>query len=353
MYKAHHIIGGLAFVMVLHHPLFLAVGALPNANLATSYVFFSRNLSYNLGVFSVYSFLLLLLLTFLIQLPYSLWKKTHNLMGIPLVFACLHIVTITSDVSRYFPLRVWMLFMIFFAILTAFYKILLYEKLGPRCEYEITKIEKSENVYIFSLLERGGKMSYKPGQFVFLKINCLGNEYHPYSIVSAPNELYLKVAIKVLGDYTLRLDRVCEKEGCVIQGPYGNFYKPMESDSDIVMIAGGIGITPFIGMIKESLSQNKSRKIDLFYAVRNKEDAVFLVEIEKMCSEDKSFAWNLIISSEGNRISAQLIKDNLTDSPKKKFLLCGPSSMMYEIADDLQKMGVKNADIIYEDFSFK
>jgi len=354
MYKAHHIIGGLAFVMVLHHPLFLAIDALPNSKLAANYLFFSNNLSYNLGVIAIYILLLLLMLTMLIDLPYSLWKKTHNFMGLPLVFACLHIITVTSDVSRYLPLRFWVILMIFAALLVAFYKRFLYEYFGPRYDYEIMDIKKQGYVYLFSLLEKGAKMEFKPGQFVFLKINCLGNEFHPFSIVSSTREKYLRIAIKVLGDYTLKLDKACEVKGdCVVLGPYGNFYKPMVTNLDIVMIAGGIGITPFVGMIREDLSTDKARNIDLFYAVRDKQEVAFEEEIKDLHAANKNFSWSLFVSSEGNRINAKTIKEDLKDLGGKKFLLCGPTSMMNQIADGLQKLGVKRADIIYEDFSFK
>lgn len=354
MYKSHHIIGGLAFVMVLHHPLFLAIDALPNSKLSANYLFFSDTLAYNLGVISLYAFLLLLALTFLIDLPYSMWKKTHNLMGIPMIFACLHIITITSDVSRYLPLRFWIILLIFAALFVSFYKRFLYEKFGPRYDYLITDIKKNGNIYIFSLQEKNEKMEFRPGQFVFLKINCLGNEFHPFSIVSSSGEKHLRVAIKVLGDYTLGIERACEVKGdCVILGPYGSFHKPMKTHSDIVMIAGGIGITPFVGMIKEDLELDSKRKIDLFYAVRNRDEIVFGDEIEEMHKSNKNLSWNVFVSSEGHRLSAEMINEKIKLINNKKFLLCGPTSMMYQIAEGLRKSGVKNRDIIYEDFSFK
>lgn len=353
MYRAHHIIGGLAFAMVLHHPIFLAIEALPNAIVARNYLFFSRSLPFNLGVMSIYLFLLLLILTLLVKLPYSMWKTTHNFMGIPLLFAGAHILTITSDVSNSIVLRFWIVFWLLVGITSAIYKRFFYEKWGPRFEYKIAKIERVANVYVLSLEEISSKMEYQPGQFVFLKIDRLGGEYHPYSIVSYNKDRYLKLAIKILGDYTVGMERVTEGDFCTIQGPYGDFFRPMKSDSNIVMVAGGIGITPFIGMIKNDLQKDSERKIELFYTVRSKEDALFLEDLRSLREENGRFNWKLIVSGGGQRLDCNLIRESVGSFANKKFLLCGPQSMMICLAEDLKKYGVKNQDIIYEDFSFK
>ncbi|MBI2465183.1 ferric reductase-like transmembrane domain-containing protein [Candidatus Shapirobacteria bacterium] len=106
--KVHHIVGGISFLLIINHPLFLAIDAIPNFQIATRYFWLSTNLSYSLGVGALYTLVITLLLTLVIKLPYDLWLKTHDFMGLALLLGSLHVYTISSDVSRYAPLRIWM-----------------------------------------------------------------------------------------------------------------------------------------------------------------------------------------------------------------------------------------------------
>src|SRR3989339_392338 len=95
--RVHHLLGTLSFLALVNHPLLLG----------PSYLLPSSIASYNYGLIAFYVMVLVLIFTFLIRLPYQLWLKTHDFMGLSLVFAGLHLLNIGSDISRFPPLRFW------------------------------------------------------------------------------------------------------------------------------------------------------------------------------------------------------------------------------------------------------
>lgn len=352
VYRIHHTTGGLAFVMLLHHPLFLIVNALPNTELTSKYFWFSDILAYNFGVMALYLMILLLLLTLVINLPYHIWLKTHEYMGLVLLLASAHILTITSDVSRFAPLKLWLVTLLILGVFSAAYKKFFYKYFGPKFTYEVDDISIISDTYTIYLKPSSVAMSYYPGQYVFASFEKLGPESHPYSIASTGADGKLRLSIKVLGDYTLNLKKLAVGDKAVLFGPYGSFYESLLGSRDLVFVAGGIGITPFLGMLEMANNTNK-QKIDLIYCTKNESEMIFSHEIEKIVNISKKITLHKFCSDDKGRISPKEILRLIGGGDKKKFLLCGPQQMMENIAIGLASLGVKKRNVIFEDFSFK
>ena len=353
--KVHHIVGGISFLLIINHPLFLAIDAIPNFQIATRYFWLSTNLSYSLGVGALYTLIITLLLTLVIKLPYDLWLKTHDFMGIALLLGSLHVYTISSDVSRYAPLRIWMFGLLGVGFFSFIYKVFLYSSFGPKYKYLVSSIRRLKDVYEITLLPIDDKVSFLPGQFVFINFEALGlEEKHPFTISSAPTFKGLRISVKALGDYTVKLNQL--KDGMIanVWGPYGRFYKGMSDETkDVVMIAGGIGITPFLSMLNNELTKNLKRKIWLYYGASSTEDAVYDSEISAI--EEKLTNLNYFRHFGGikPRVSVNVLKEKLGELSNKLFYICGPTIMMENLSEQLIKNGVKRKNIIMEDFAFK
>lgn len=353
VYKVHHIVGGIAFVFLLHHPLFLVVNALPNINLSYQYVWFSKNLTYNYGLISLYFMLLMLIFTLLINLPYSIWKKTHELMGLGLLFASLHILTISSDVSRYLPLRYWIIFLLVTATWSVIYKRFLYGLIGPKYKYVVEKVKRTEDVIEVFVKPMTKQMKYRAGQFAFVTFDKLSNESHPFSISSGSNQDTIRFGMKILGDYTIKLKELVQGDKLTLFGPYGKFFQGIYTNKDLVWIAGGIGITPFMGLIDGELLSNQNRTVDLFYCVKTEDEGVFDNEIKEKVAGNNFIKYRQFCSIDNGRLSANKLLEMLGTFSNKRFMLCGPVPMMESLSKQLKLMGVRNSDILFEDFNFK
>ncbi len=184
VYHAHRLIGGGGFALIIYHPLFLIVNALPNIRAVMNLILPSSILSYDYGLLAFYTMFVLIFLTFYVKLPYHIWKISHIFMGVPLVFMMLHMLFISSDISNYLPLRYWILGISFLSLAAYVYKRFLYTRFGPRHEYVIEEVRIVESVTEIKLKPVGTKMEYHAGQFAFISFEnkWLSREKHPFTI---------------------------------------------------------------------------------------------------------------------------------------------------------------------------
>lgn len=121
VYKIHHIAGSAAFIFLLNHPLFLATQVLPQTKIAALYLFPSSNTAYNFGIAGLYLMILAFICMVFMKLSYKAWKSTHKLLGPAFILASVHVLLAKSDVSYFFPLRIWIGFFILLGIVSAIY----------------------------------------------------------------------------------------------------------------------------------------------------------------------------------------------------------------------------------------
>jgi len=168
VYKIHHILGGLALILLINHVLLLIVDSMP-ANTLSLYLLPGSNLSYLYGMISLYSMLFLVILTLYIKLPYRFWKWSHEWMGIVIIFGGLHSMFVSSDTTSYRPLQYWILFWTIVATVSFLYKRFLYYFVGKRI-YTIARIGREKELLVISL-ESENPIAFEPGQYGFL--HCL------------------------------------------------------------------------------------------------------------------------------------------------------------------------------------
>jgi predicted ferric reductase len=343
VYKTHHILGTFSFLMLLFHPIFLAVKyAALSPNSAIAFLLPGSNFAVNFGIFALVSMILFLLFTFLISLKYDKWKLTHKFLGLSLLLATIHILFITSDISRNFALKIYLAAFITLGLLSFLYLTLIFGWLVKKYKYEIKKIRNLGNVIEITLEANRGVL-HSPGQFVFVRFPSISKEFHPFSIASAPDEKGITIAVKSLGDYTSSIHKLKPGELAIVEGPYGRFGS---NSKEQVWIAGGIGITPFLGMAK-SLGDKKA---DIYYSVKNKDEAVFLDELENIAKKNKNLKVIPVFTSEQGFITAEIINTKTKNLLEKEILICGPPSMMQSLRKQLKEKGVKNNKIHNEEF---
>jgi predicted ferric reductase len=127
----------------------------------------------------------------------------------------------------------------------------------------------------------GQPMSFRPGQFAFIEFHSPDlSETHPFSIASSPSSPELRFAVRTAGDWTRRVSTgtgIEEGLAVTVRGPYGRF-TPGSGSAEQVWIAGGIGVTPFLSVLRGA--PGDLPRATLLYAVRSGKEALFLDEIE-------------------------------------------------------------------------
>lgn len=352
--KVHQMVGKMALIALVGHPLLLALNALPNWGVASMYFFWSDFFEYNLGVIALYLLTLLVFLTIAIKLPYHWWLKTHDLMGLPLLLGAGHIYLIGSDVSRFLPLRVLVLGMLGIGVCFYIYKVWLYRWLGPKCRYRVKSIKKNGEVLEIWLSPVKDRLPFLPGQFGYVSFDQNGLKgSHPFTFASTPTSEDIRFAVKIMGDYTLGLKDLKIGTAATLWGPHGRSYQKFFEKKDVVAVAGGIGITPFLSLIEAEEHRLADRSLDLFYAVGNRKEAVFDGELLRRKKANKNLNYFLYLSETSGHLSADVIEKKIGDLRDKIFFLCGPVAMMDSLTTQLRRKGVRAENIVFESFNFK
>jgi ferredoxin-NADP reductase len=216
-----------------------------------------------------------------------------------------------------------------------------------------------------------------PGQHLMFKLHIPGLEipvFRYYSFSDSFNPRYYRVSIKkaLPPGKNLTLpeglasayinDHIKEGDILEAKGPSGEFYLNPEDCKPVVLIAGGIGITPLLSMIKSIALLNPAKMVYLFYGVSERGGHSFQAELQKI-AEDYD---NLRITTFYSNIKSGDIKGlhydyegymdietilKITNEVDLDYYICGPAVMMNYITEELKKIGVTNDNINIESFN--
>ncbi|MEM2146268.1 MAG: ferric reductase-like transmembrane domain-containing protein [Candidatus Jordarchaeaceae archaeon] len=356
VYSVHRTTGALSFVFMLTHPILLVIDALPNVELASYYLIPGKDISYNFGIIAAFFSILAFIFIVFIKIPYRLWLTTHRFLGISFIFIGLHTLLISSDISTNLYLRIWIILFLTVGLISFLYIVLAYRFIGPKYYYEIAKITRELDVVNLYLKPRKRSINFQPGQFVYLSFldKKLGGEFHPFSISSSPKEELVRISAKILGDFTIKLPEAEEGQKVILYGPYGKFAQKYLSGKfrEIVWIAGGIGVTPFLSLLRNETQKALGKRITFFYSFKSEYEALFDDEIKNLI-KDHGFIdyipWN---TKTRKRLNANIVAEKITEIQNVLILICGPLRMMQDLKKQFLNLGVAEKNIIFENFAF-
>ncbi len=198
---------------------------------------------------------------------------------------------------------------------------------------------------------------FTPGQYVNFAITINGKEERrSYSICSGPQE-NLAVAVKQVenGKVSTWFNQTAAVgDSIYVSAPEGNFVRPKEA-KNIVAIAVGSGITPFMSMAKAA--ETSDVRINLFYGSRSLNQIIFKDAISKLNNTKTTHflsgetADNCVNSRIDKESFTQIIKNDLEILKSDGFFLCGPESMIVDIVEVLKTFGVNEDKVFYELFT--
>jgi len=350
VYSYHHKLGAISFALILFHPLFLVVSYLTvSLKLAADFFIPFNNIPVTYGILSLLLMIILMVMTFYIQMKYHHWKMSHKFMVVVFMLGLLHSMFIPSDISRDMFLRVYLLGLGFIGLALGFYQAFLSKWIHNNAIYNLKKVNiLNPSVVELELEPLKRKIKFIPGQFVFIRFlsGNIKSESHPFSISSAPEKNNIQVVVKSLGDFTSDLKNLQPGVHVSIEGPYGKFSHLNIENKNQIWIAAGVGITPFASMAR---SLGSDYKIDLYYCTNNASEAVLIDEFKniEVAKNIRVVPW---YSSEKGRLDAKAIFEISTDLNNKDILLCGPSLFMSSLEKQLISLNIKRKNIHFEDF---
>lgn len=170
-----------------------------------------------------------------------------------------------------------------------------------------------------------------------------------FSIASSPNDKNkISVAFRDSGSGFKRTLMELPLGSLVdIEGPFGYFTLPKNQNQPIVLIAGGIGITPCISMIRYATEEKLAHPITILYANRNEENVVYLEELTAIAKQNPRF----LLKNKFGRIDANFIQQSVKNLAEPVWYIVGLPAMVAEMRNLLLHLGVSEEKVYFEDFT--
>jgi len=216
--------------------------------------------------------------------------------------------------------------------------------------YTVTQVRtEAPGIQTLSL---DGVPLFTPGQFINIFFPDTNTpEGKAYSLSSTPQE-GAEITIKEIGEFSGKLCRMREGDTFEASDPYGFFY-PEYEDSDLVLLAGGIGVTPFKGIIEQALKTNPKRPVTLLHSVRLQEECIFDECFSKLDIEREYFVTrdqNVRLGAHPRRMNAEDVLRHKREGKQTEILICGSIDFTRSLWRELRENGVSEDELYTEAF---
>lgn len=236
------------------------------------------------------------------------------------------------------------------------------------------KVRESDVITSFYLVPAdGGELaSFEPGQYISLKMTIPGERYthiRQYSLSDAPGKPYYRISVKredacadrPAGKVSVYLhEQVQEGDTLQLAAPGGDFALDASHGRPIVLLSGGVGLTPMMSMLNALAETKTDREVAFVHAARNGKVHAMKEQAERIAGDNPHFKayWCYSQPTEQDIAAGAFDKQGLIDAAWLKeiapanavYYFCGPVPFMKAMYAALRANGVAEADIRYEFF---
>lgn len=365
--RFHKYIGIFALGLLLTHPPLMAYGG-AGWNLLYSLnqpwpVLFGKALFVVLAVHVVLS-----VCRTSFGLTFEKWRQVHIVLAAIVVpGAFIHSLYAGYDMGPPAMRLLWVALLILSAVAMVHHYLVVPLQL-PKHTYRVAAVDQeTHNVWTVKLTPPAGERipTYEPGQFHFVTFQRsarLPVEEHHWTISSSPaNNEFISSTIKESGDFTATIGKTRVGDTALVEGPFGRFsYTLYPKDRDFVFIAGGIGITPLMSMIRHMRDTQREVDVLLLFANRTEGDIVFKSELAEIASgsQPRLKVVHILSRPEGDwpGETGRLDRDKLArllgaGSEQTAYYICAPPPMAKVVISALRYSGVPYSRMRTEQFS--
>ena len=196
------------------------------------------------------------------------------------------------------------------------------------------------------------RLQVRGGQFFGWRFLTRGDwwQSHPYSLSAGPDPRFLRITVKDLGDQSRSLARLRPGTRIVAEGPYGVFTADARQTDRVVLVAGGVGITPIRSLLDDL---PRDARVDLLYRAPKREALVLRKELEAIAARRPGLRVRYLV---GNRhdypVHAKAMVWLVPDIAASDVYVCGPSALVDAVVESAHVLGMPSDRVHHEAFSF-
>jgi predicted ferric reductase len=364
IYHFHRQISLVAVGLIVAHPVILVV--VQPELLALSNML-EAPLSAHLALLSIFSVIALVVAALwraALNLKYETWHLTHIVLAVVAITAgVVHMVGSSFYLVDPWKQSLWI------GLTTFWIGLLLYVRIVKplfmlRRPYRVSEVRQERGDTTTLVMRPDGHPGFRfsPGQFGWLMV--WGSPFkitgHPFSFSSsaAAKGGCVEMSIRNLGDFTKEIQKVPVGKRVYLDGPYGAFTIGNPADMH-VLIAGGVGVTPMMSMIRTLADRGDKRPVILLYGSKDWESVTFCEELEALKARLDLTVVHVLANppagwtGEQGFINAEMFKRHLPPPySDHEYFICGPGVMMDAIEKALGEMDVPMAKYHSERYSF-
>lgn len=363
LHQFHRQIAVVALVLLLAHPTLIFVSdpgwlALLNPRNAPRQVWF--------GVVALIGLLLIAASSFgrkRLGISYEVWQVLHGVLATTVVVVALaHADSWNRYLANPWQKGLWAVMALVVLGIAAWMRVIKPLRVRSRPWRVVSVKEERGNAWTLEIEPQSHTgIEFLPGQFAWILIeqSPFRITQHPFSIASSAEDPghRLRMTIKARGDFTRSIREVSVGARAYVDGPYGLFSPDRYEGPGFVLIAGGVGITPLISMIRTWNDRDDARPVWLFYGNKDWGSITFREELAELSQQMNLHVVHALeeapdeLDVEHGFIDAAMLQRHLDRHFKRmRYFICGPTPMMDAIERVLAELGVPPEHVFTERF---
>ena len=288
------------------------------------------------------------------RLRHETWHGLHLLMYLAIALSFSHMLA-GPDLAGHLVLQIgWALAYTHVFALVLRYRVLAPLRQAARHRLRVAEV-RAEGAGVVSILVEGQhleELQAESGQFFrwrFLTPDHWLNA-HPFSLSAAPTPTTLRLTVKALGDGSRNLQNLPVGTWVVAEGPYGAVTSARRTQRDVLLVAGGVGITPMRALF-ESMPLGPGEDLLLLYRARTAEELIFRDELEDI-ARYRGARIAYVLGGGRDALSPTALQRMVPDLAGRDVYMCGPPGLMTAVRSSLHRSGLPPEQLHEERFAF-
>jgi predicted ferric reductase len=288
------------------------------------------------------------------RLKHETWHGLHLLMYLAVTLGFAHMLA-GPDLVGHRVLQVgWALAYTYVAALLVQHRVLTPLRQAARHRLRVAEV-REEGPGVVSIVVEGhhlDELRAEPGQFFrwrFLTPDHWGNA-HPFSLSAVPTATALRLTVKALGDGSRDMQALPVGTWVIAEGPFGAVTSARRTQRNVLLIAGGVGITPMRALF-ESMPLAPGDDLLLLYRARTPDELLFREELDDIAAR-RGARVGYLLGPDRELLSAGGLRRMVPDLPQRDVYMCGSPGLTDAVRRSLREAGLPPEQLHEERFAF-